>query len=64
MSKSVTINAAYLPNIQAVYKSLPEGGARVQIELTPDEAPLFFAWMVGNRMQDQTFKMTCEVEGA
>lgn len=62
MAKSVTIDDAFLPNIQGAYKTMPEGGARIQIELLPDDAPLFFAWMVTNRMQDRTFKLTVEVE--
>lgn len=60
MAKQVTVTA-YLPNIQGVYKSLPEGGARLAFELLPDDAPLFFAWMVSNRAQDSELKLTVEV---
>ena len=61
MAKSATI-PAYIPNIQGTYRSLPEGGARVIFELLPDDAPLYFAWMVGNRAQDQELKLTVSVE--
>ena len=62
MSKTVTV-PAYLPNIQAVFKTLPEGGARVVFELLPNDAPLFYAWMVGNRAQDQELELTVTVGG-
>ncbi len=52
MSKSVTI-PAIIPDIQATFKNLPEGGARIIFELSPSHAPLYYAWMVGNGVHNE-----------
>ena len=52
MSKFVTV-PAIIPDIQATFKNLPEGGARIIFELSPDHAPLYYSWMVCNRVQNE-----------
>ena len=51
-----------MPNVQAVFKTLPEGGARIMFELGPDEAPLFYSWMVTNRVEMKELELTVGVK--
>ena len=61
---------AVIPPIQAAFKSLPEGGARITFELPPGDAQLLYAFIETTKSEAQKkgqagvlYELNIEVRG-
>ena len=54
-----------IPNISQQYKSIPDGGARIVLELSPAEALMYHAWLMRKvDIYQRPLRLTLEPKGA